>query len=270
MIRLLAILPTILLSRLTGRLARLRWPKFVKNMMIRILVRSYGVIVDEAEEPPLSYPSLLDFFIRRLKPGARLVDPAPDAIVSPVDARWMDAGPADAAAIIAVKGSLFTIADLLGDTGAAQRYAGGQFVVLHLRPGDYHRVHVPAGGRVIGHHWIGGRLLPVTEASYRIFGPILKRNQRRVTIIQAPWGIYALVMVGAFNVSGMPVNYTPAPPSVRVMPVPGEPAFATGAELGRFELGSTVVLLFPPGRVRLEPPADERVRVGKRIGTVLK
>ncbi|MFH1706794.1 MAG: phosphatidylserine decarboxylase [Planctomycetota bacterium] len=135
--------------------------------------------------------------------------------------------------------------------------------------GDYHRVHVPASGRVIGHHLIGGRLLPVTVESYRVFGPVLARNRRRVTIIQAQWGIYALVMVGAFNVGKMPVNYSPPPVSIRVMPVECEPAFDAGDELGRFELGSTVVLLFPAGCVRLEIPADGRVRVGLRIGTVI-
>ncbi len=245
-----------LLSRATGwvvstRVSRIANPWFV---------RRFGVEMTEAAEPLKTYPSLQALFTRRLRPGARPIDPDPQAVVSPVDARVNAFGPIEEGARFRVKGADYTVEALLEDGSAGARYAGGRFVVLYLAPPDYHRIHAPLSGEVMEDRHIPGGTFPVNEAGHRYFPPVLARNERRITTIRHPAGEVAVVKVAATNVA-----------DIRLVERPDPGRLEKGEEFALFALGSTVVLLFTPGSVELDPEMtlEGRYRVGERIGTLV-
>lgn len=263
----LSLVPKNPVARGMGGFARLRLPRSAHRALLRWYVAKYRVDLDECVGTLDDYPTLVDFFTRPLKPGVRPVDPDPDAIVSPVDARVYTTGLIENGRIPQAEGREFSVGELLGETSA---FEGGAYAVLYLSPRDYHRVHTPCACRVTRFRYSPGRLWPVFPAATRRVPELFSRNERLTSFLDTTVGEVALVMVGAFGVGRMRVVYddvvtnTGGEGVAREVDPPAQ--LAAAAELGRFEMGSTVILLFPPGRAELALQPEQVVRVGARIG----
>ncbi len=270
----LRLVPKNALSRLVGALTRWRAPGPVRRAAMRAFAARYGI--DLSECPDLEvYRSFGEFFARPLRPGLRPIAPGDRVVVSPVDAVVSEAGVTAGGKLVQAKGIDYPAAALLGDEALAARLEGGAYVTLYLSPKDYHRIHFPLGGAVAGWRYVPGRLWPVNPASVRTVRGLFAVNERLVTILDTPLGRCAVVAVGATVVGRVRAYYDPTVP---VTNLPGaraarrdyEPPLpaAKGQELGAFEMGSTVILLFEKGRVRIDPRLvpGARVRVGEEIG----
>jgi phosphatidylserine decarboxylase len=270
----LRVLPKNALSRFVGALTRCRAPRPVRHAAMRAFARRYGV--DLGECPDLgAYRTFGEFFARPLRPGLRPIAEGADVVVSPVDGAVSESGVATARKLVQAKGIDYSAASLLTDGELARRFEGGAYATLYLSPRDYHRIHFPLGGKVVGWRYVPGMLWPVNPASVRTVPGLFTVNERLVTVLDTPVGGCAVVAVGATVVGRVSAYYDPSVPHTNVRrarrasrdyetPIPVE----KGQELGAFEMGSTVILLFERGRVRLEPRlvAGARVRVGERIG----
>jgi phosphatidylserine decarboxylase len=270
----LRLLPKNALSRAAGALTRWRAPAPVRVAAMKAFARRYGIDLSECEDLHV-YRTFGEFFARPLRPGRRPIAPGERVIVSPVDGVVSQAGVAAAGRLVQAKGIDYPAAGLLADADLARRLEGGAYATLYLAPRDYHRIHFPLGGRIAGWRYVPGRLWPVNPASVRTVPGLFAANERLVTVLDTPLGRCALVAVGATVVGRVRAFYDPtvphtnqrgAPPRRRdyETPIPVE----KGQELGAFEMGSTVILLFEPGRVRLEERlvAGARVRVGEPVG----
>lgn len=269
---LLKFLPKRSMSRAFGSLTRAPLPAGAHRAAIRAFVRRYAVDVGDAERPLDEYPTFGDFFTRRLRPGARPIAPGDDVPVSPVDGAVSQAGIGEAGWLVQAKGKSYTLAKLLADEEEAQRFVGGAYCTLYLSPRDYHRIHAPLGGRILGWAYVPGQLWPVNRPSVAGVPDLFAVNERLVTYLETPLGHVAVVAVGATMVGRIRAAYDD------VVTQAGEPGrhvkyerpveIGKGDELGVFEMGSTVILLFEPGRIvldgRLAP--EVHVRVGEPLG----
>ena len=272
------LLPQHLLSRLMYRLARVQSAP-LKGWMIRAYVRLVGVDMSQAAEPDLAaYPHLAAFFTRALRPEARPLDPDPAAVLSPVDGTVSQIGTIAEGRIVQAKGHDYSVRDLLGGGPAAQPFDGGRFVTIYLSPRDYHRIHMPLAGDLAQMTYLGGRLFSVNRMTAERVPGLFARNERVVCRFGTDAGPMALVLVGAIFVGGIETVWAgevaPAGPGPRcrrwdyadqVPPI----HLGRGAELGRFNLGSTIVLLSPPGAVTWDETLSpgRTVRLGQRLGT---
>jgi len=263
------------LSRLVGGATRAGLPGGALRLAMRAFATRYGI--DLSECPPLAhYRTFGEFFARPLLPGRRAIAPGEEVVVSPVDAVVSECGLSSGGRLIQAKGIDYSAEALLADADLARKLSGGAWATLYLSPRDYHRIHFPLGGRVTGWRYAPGTLWPVNQASVENVPGLFSGNERLVTVLETPLGTCAVVAVGATIVGRVRAFYDPAVPVTNLSgarlqrhdypaPLPVE----KGAELGAFEMGSTVILLFEPGRValasRLVP--GERVRVGEPIGS---
>jgi phosphatidylserine decarboxylase len=219
--------------------------------------------MDEAEGHLGSYPSFDAFFTRPLKKGARRI--SSDAVVSPADGKLSCLGRIDTGAQIHVKGQLYEAGELIGDERDARRYSGGQFAVVYLAPGDYHRVHSPVDGKVTLLRGIPGDLFPVNSIGERYVPQLFVRNNRVAIVIDTETlGRVTVVMVGATIVGRISVSALDAP-AVPPGPHVIDPGYqvARGEEIGMFHLGSTAVVLFEPGLTLTRAPGI--VRLGQSL-----
>jgi phosphatidylserine decarboxylase len=269
----LRLVPKNTVSRLAGALTRWRAPAPVRLAAMKGFAARYGI--DLSECPDLDvYRTFGEFFARPLRPGLRPVASGDAVVVSPVDGAVSETGVTTAGRLVQAKGIDYSAAALLGDEALARRLEGGAYATVYLSPRDYHRIHFPASGKITGYRYVPGKLWPVNAASVRNVPGLFSVNERLVTVMETPVGACAVVAVGATVVGRVRAFYDPtvpftnqgAPFQVRdyESPLPVE----KGQELGAFEMGSTVILLFEPGKVRLDvrlvPGA--RVRVGEAIG----
>ena len=262
-----SLMPQHLVSRLAGRFARSAWSRAA----IPLYVRHFNIDVEQAEKPVGEYDNLLSFFIRRLKPGTRPMAMEPDVVISPVDGTIYAAGPIDGDQLWQVKGETYSLLDFLGgDPEMAERFVDGGFVTIYLSPQDYHRIHVPFGGQVKQAHYIPGSLFPVNPFALRNVTRLFARNERLATFLETRAGTMGVVKVGATIVGSVRVVYgdyrTNQRRKARLDKLSGGPRFAKGDELGRFEFGSTVILLFEKGQVRLRDlNVGDKVVLGQPI-----
>ncbi|MDX9740479.1 MAG: archaetidylserine decarboxylase [Gammaproteobacteria bacterium] len=263
------------LARIAWRITRVRLTP-VKNILIRFFAFLYRVDMNEAAEPdPRQYPHFNAFFVRALRPGARPISDDSDDIISPADSVVSACGEVRDGNMIQAKGIAYTAAALLGDSACAAEFAGGNYATLYLSPRDYHRVHVPVDGHLRQMRYLPGELFSVNDYSTRHVHGLFARNERLVTVFDTPAGPMALVMVGAMFVAAMETTWSG--PVDREHPFghwqpDGEPVrLARGEELGRFNMGSTVILLFPAGRTEWTSRLTEgaRVQMGETIGRVV-
>lgn len=266
------LLPKHQLSRLVGRATRHAGMRGLHQAAIHAFCEQYRVAVEEAELPVEAYETFGDFFIRRLKPGLRPIAPGDDVVVSPVDGTVSQAGIAEGGRLVQAKGRDYTLAALLGDEEEARRFEGGPWTTIYLSPRDYHRFHAPLGGSILGWSYLPGNLWPVNRPSVRGVPELFATNERVVIWLDTSLGRVAMVAVGATIVGRIRLAFDEVVtnqnrPARRVRYEEACP-IAKGDELGLFEMGSTVILCFEKGRVRL----DERVqpelalRMGERIG----
>jgi phosphatidylserine decarboxylase len=270
-------LPHHLLARPVYGLARVRWGP-LKDLLIRVFARHFGVDREEAKSPdPSAYPHFNAFFTRALRPGARPIAGPEGAVVSPADGVLSQIGGIGDGRIFQAKGHDYALLELLGgDAERAAPFRGGSFATVYLAPRDYHRVHMPLAGRLREMVHVPGRLFSVNPITTRSVPRLFARNERVLCLFDGPAGPMAVVLVGAIFVGGIETVWageiTPRRalhPAVRYDT--DAVRLDTGAELGRFNMGSTVILLFPPGQVRWDSALTPgtRVRMGGRLGEVI-
>ena len=240
------------LCALIYRVARTenRW---IKNALIRWFSKRYDVDASEAALTSTDdFPTFNAFFTRALKAGARPIDGSKRSIVSPADGRLTEFGTIDDGSLVQAKGLEYPIEDLLGEERAAlNQFVGGRFAAVYLAPRDYHRVHSPVTGRLICTRYIPGRRFAVNEATASVVDRLFCRNERIVCWFEGEFGRTAVVLVGALNVSSISTAELGEVRSGRagLWQEPEPIAYGKGDEIGRFNLGSTVIVLFPRGTV---------------------
>lgn len=276
---LLRALPTHALSRLAGRAVTLRLPPRAQRWQIRVFARAVGADLGEARDPIESFSSLQDFFTRALVEGARVIDPAPDAVVGPCDGAWGAAGTVEDGMLLQVKGRPYSLAALLGSPTAAAPFDGGLYSTFYLSPRDYHRFHSPCAARVVHLSYLPGALWPVNRIGIEGVEGLFAQNERLCALMAVAGEAVdlCLVAVGATLVGKVRVTFdtltTNLRGAVRVERDYGRdrPRLAKGGEWGRFEFGSTIVMLAAPGLMTLDvQPPGTPVRLGQRIGTLLR
>jgi len=250
-------LPHHALSRLVRVLARCR-ARWLARPLIRHFCRHFHVNLAEAAISDVrGYACFNDFFTRALKPGARTWPPDPEIIGCPVDGAISEIGVLDGGLLIQAKNRVYTLSDLLaGDDGRARPYHGGAFVTLYLSPRDYHRIHMPVDGVLERMAYVPGRLFPVNAPAARNVPNLFARNERIICHFNTALGPMAVILVGALLVGGMQTVWAGEVTPARNRRVTSwnyagkNPRLARGDELGRFNMGSTVILLFGRDRVR--------------------
>ncbi|MEZ4321257.1 MAG: archaetidylserine decarboxylase [Myxococcota bacterium] len=262
----LSLLPRKPAARGMGAVARTR----ASRWLTRAFVQAYGVDLSEAEGELADYPTLEDLFTRTLKPGSRPIDPAPDALVSPVDGTVAAAGRTENGLIEVAPGRTLDVADLLGmEPGDPIEF---DTAVLYLSPKDYHRVHVPREGTAVSWSYLPGTLWPVFPAAVRRVDNLFSKNERFRVTVDTSGGPLEVVLVGAFGVGRITVGVTDLVTNAGADAATGtlDPGVAVerGEWLGTFHLGSTVILAAPAGRIRWEVEPGTGVRFGVRIGTL--
>lgn len=289
---LLVLLPKNAMSRMAGRIASWRLPGPLQRLEIRLFARFAGIDLEEAEKPVDAYPSLQSFFTRRLRPGARSIRGDDRCLVSPCDGTWGAAGAIDGGTLVQVKGRTYRVRDLLVDVDAADAYEGGCFATLYLSPRDYHRLHTPTAGSIRRIAYRPGALWPVNAVGLLGVDALFATNERICAYLEPDGAIdrdeavevvrpasasipptaISMVAVGATMVGSVRLTFddltTNAGGSIEDRDL-GEaaPHFERGEEWGRFEFGSTIVLLIPPDsfELALQPPGTP-VRLGEVIG----
>ena len=268
-------LPKGLLSRCAGLFAKTPLGPLTEAEL-RAFGRLAGVNFDEVRDPLSSFRCLQDFFIRELKEGARPIDSAPDAFVSPCDGAWGQAGPIEGDTLLQVKGRPYTLAELLDDDKEAERFVDGTFATLYLSPRDYHRFHAPCDGKVTHARYVPGTLWPVNQAGILYVDRLFVKNERVVTYVEVPGGTLALIPVGATMVGCIRIDFDSELTSNQGERCPivrsyDDVTLRKGEEWGRFEFGSTIVVVATPGLLALDvQPPGTPVVLGRRIGTCLQ
>lgn len=269
------LLPQRLLSALARALTRSRWVP-LKNALITTIARRFDVDWSEAESADLAhYPHFNAFFTRALRPGARRFDPDSNVLLSPCDGRLSQLGAITDGRVFQAKGFDFSAEELLASAAAARPYRDGQFATLYLSPRDYHRVHLPWAGTLIETRHVPGRLFSVAPTTVAAVPRLFARNERLVCRFATDFGEMTLVMVGALLVSGVETVWdgVAIPPYGRRVveldqrhrqpPVRLE----RGAEMARFNYGSTVIVLLPLGVAAFDPRLGPGVAI--KVGEAL-
>jgi phosphatidylserine decarboxylase len=271
------LLPHHLLSRLIGCAAECRVGWF-KNRLIGWFAQQYQVNMSEAQVEDLTaFAHFNDFFTRALKDGARPLDTAPGSVLSPADGAVSQLGKIEQGRIFQAKGHSFSVIELLGgDSQRAAPFMGGDFATVYLSPKDYHRVHMPLTGTLKEMVYVPGRLFSVNQTTAENVPELFARNERVVCLFDTERGPMAVVLVGAMIVASIETVWagliTPPKRALKTFRY-DEAARAPivlekGAELGRFKLGSTAVVLFGPEQVQWAEglAANSPVKMGQRLG----
>jgi phosphatidylserine decarboxylase len=267
------VLPKHFLSRLIARAAESKQP-WLKNMLISRAIKAFNINMQEAASDNLDdYENFNAFFTRALKPGVRPIDKGQTSIVSPADGAISQAGPISKNRILQAKGIDYSVSRLLGDSSQARFYQDGSFATIYLSPKDYHRVHMPAAGKLLSSRYIPGELFSVNDKTAQALPGLFARNERLVCEFESPeLGRFSLIFVGAMLVAGIETQWSgfeqPGPGTVRETDHCSDALqFAKGDEIGRFKFGSTVILLFPQQSIdwsqKIEPYAV--VQMGEEI-----
>ncbi len=280
------IIPQHTLSRFVGKLAdcKVRW---IKDLFIGLFVKAYDVNMQEAvEEHPFNYPSFNAFFTRALKPSAREICPDPNQLACPVDGTVSQIGDIDKDHIFQAKGHHYNLTTLIGgDPEQAEPFIDGHFATLYLAPSDYHRVHMPVEGKLTSMVYVPGDLYSVNGTTAENVNELFARNERLVCFFETAAGPMAMVLVGAMIVAGIETVWAGqvAPPLCHIQRthydkahfeqvVAQEPLVLTkGEEMGRFKLGSTVILLFGKDAIDWGDKFAEGVttRLGEPLAEIL-
>lgn len=271
-----AVLPKHVLSRFVHRLMRTR-RAWLKRLLIQQFMKAYAVNMQEAANAdPLAYESFNAFFTRALKTDARTWLAGTESIISPVDGVASQSGRIDDGALLQAKGHSYRLTELLArDTELVQCYRNGAYSCIYLAPFNYHRIHMPVSGRLRTTLHVPGQLFSVNAATVRTVPGVFARNERVICDFDTAHGRMAVILVGALFVGSIETVWcgevNPPPrgrKSVQRIDTGAGLQLAQGAELGRFNMGSTVILLFEPGRIRwsAELRPGTVLQLGKVIG----
>ena len=265
------------LSRLVALFANSQLA-FIKTPFIRIFIRRYEVNMAEAKINHIGgYKNFNDFFTRQLKDDARPLSQLPGAIVSPADGAISELGPIENDRLLQAKGRTYAALELLGGSAEdAEPFQDGDFITIYLSPRDYHRVHMPVAGKLLKTVYMPGKLFSVNQTTANAVPNLFSRNERLVCFFETELGPMAMVLVGAMIVAGidtvwsgqacpnkhgsLEIDYSGHNPPIEL---------GKGSEMGRFRLGSTVILLFGPGAIRLKDELTNgySVRLGQQLAT---
>jgi len=277
---LLYLLPHHLLSQVMYAVTRCEWVPF-KNALIRQAIKLYDIDMSiAADTDPASYCCFNAFFTRALRPDARPLASEANTVLSPVDGAVSQSGKIADGRVFQAKGIDYSLEELVGgDKALVKAFDGGSFATIYLSPRDYHRIHIPLAGRLTKMLHVPGRLFSVSPSTTRTVPRLFSRNERVVNIFETDAGPMAVIMVGAIFVASIDTVWagTVAPLSrsvkttkyidSRVEPI----VFDRGAEIGRFNMGSTVVLLFGKDAIEwseaMQP--DAKLCMGQGIGVTL-
>lgn len=219
-------------------------------------IKAYQISVGEVEEPVASFPTLHDFFVRKLSESSRPISNAP--IVSPVDGKIEIIGDLQKGTQFLVKNQHYLLEDLLGNKELANQYQNGKYAVLYLSPADYHRIHSPAGGKVKKQYVLGKKSYPVNEAGLQYGKAPISGNYRMITELETVFGMMLVVKVGAMFVNSIQLTETGSD-------------WQKGKEVGYFSFGSTVVLFFEENSIKFveDMSAGQRIKVGEALGNMV-
>lgn len=272
------ITPQLGVSNLAGRLADSDSSPALKNRVIKWFIGRYGVDMSEAAETdPEAYPTFNAFFTRALKPGIRPLADGEKTLVSPVDGAISQLGQVTGDRVFQAKGQSFSLSELLGgEEATTEPFTNGEFSTIYLSPKDYHRIHMPMAGTLRQMIHVPGKLFSVNPVTAENVPNLFARNERVVCIFDTDSGPMAMVLVGAMIVGSVETRWAgvvvPGSRQVTSTRYEGEQAisFEKGEEMGRFRLGSTVIMVMPKGAVtwNSDQVAGKTVRMGEAFGTL--
>ena len=260
------------LSRVIGKVAASENP-LVKNAVITAFKAQYGIDMSIAEQGnALKFKSFNEFFTRSLKDGARAIDAGAGSIVSPADGAISQLGKIEAGDIFQAKGQSFSVEKLIADPQLAEPFRNGEFATVYLSPKDYHRVHMPFAGTLTETLYVPGELFSVNQTTAENIPGLFARNERMVCLFDTELGRMAVVLVGAMIVAGIETVATgKVKPTGRLELNQHNLFLEKGAELGRFYLGSTAVILFEENKIQWDAAfkANSAVIMGEALGHAL-
>ena len=263
------VVPQHRLSRVVGKIAASENP-VVKTAVISAFKAKYGIDMSIAEQTnALKFKSFNDFFTRGLRTGVRAVDADQGSIVSPADGAISQLGKIENGDVFQAKGQKFTVENLIADPQLAQPFKNGEFATVYLSPRDYHRVHMPFAGTLTETLYVPGELCSVNQTTAENIPGLFARNERMVCLFDTELGRMAVVLVGAMIVAGIETVATgKVKPSGRIELNQHNLFLEKGAELGRFYLGSTAVILFEENKMQWDEKfkANSTVLMGEALG----
>jgi len=263
------VVPQHRLSRVVGKIAASENP-IVKTAVIAAFKTKYGIDMSIAEQTnALKFKSFNDFFTRGLRTGVRAVDADSTAIVSPADGAISQLGKIENGDVFQAKGQKFTVENLIADPQLAEPFKNGEFATVYLSPRDYHRVHMPFAGTLTETLYVPGELFSVNQTTAENIPGLFARNERMVCLFDTELGRMAVVLVGAMIVAGIETVATgKVKPSGRIELNQHNLFLEKGAELGRFYLGSTAVILFEENKIQWDEKfkANSTVLMGEALG----
>lgn len=267
-------LPKHLLTRLVGFFAAARLGK-ATTFAIEKFAQVYKINLDEAAQKPQDFATFNDFFSRALKKGARPIDKQENSVVFPADGHISAYGKLKENLQMQAKGHYFTVEALLASEENGKIFKNGEFITTYLSPQDYHRVHIPTGGRLLEMTYVPGELFSVNPLYTNNIPELFSRNERVICLFETELGKMAVVMVGAAIVRSIATVWAGvvAPNKASEVEVfdytKQDIRFAKGDEIGRFMMGSTVICLFEKGKLALDKSLeiDQAVRMGQKLGT---
>ncbi|QIM61873.1 phosphatidylserine decarboxylase [Pasteurellaceae bacterium Orientalotternb1] len=274
------LMPQLPLTRAAGWLAEQKWG-MVTHFIIKLFAKKYQVNLDEAEKnQPSDYASFNEFFIRPLKANARPINQDPQTLCLPADGRVSESGKIEQNQLLQAKGHLFTLETLLAnDMALAEKFKNGDFITTYLSPRDYHRVHMPCDATLRKMIYVPGELFSVNPFLAEHVPNLFARNERVICEFDTAFGPMVQILVGATITASMSTVWAGVinPPRSKDVLVyeyltEGESAvqLKKGEEMGAFRLGSTVINLFPQGKIALEPhlTAGEPTRMGEPLAKI--
>ncbi len=272
------VLPKHMLSALMHKLARCKTP-WVKNTIIKLIIKQFGVDMSEAaESDPEAYETFNAFFTRTLREDVRPLEKGRTTIACPVDGAISQIGSIENGEVFQAKGKSFNLSALLGNDELTSQFEDGQFSTIYLSPKDYHRIHFPIGGTLKKMVHVPGELFSVNQTTVNAVDELFARNERVIAFFDTPAGPMAMVMVGAVFVSSIETVWygevtPPRHNQVRQWTYNDKKLkYKKNDEMGRFNMGSTVVLLYGKNRVTWAKDLAEgdTVRLGQVIGKIKK
>lgn len=267
------LVPHHLLSRFVGWFAqtKIQW---IKSLFIQQFIKHFNVNMNEAErEDPDSYINFNDFFCRALKSDARPIDSSDSSFVCPADGTISQLGKIENGRIFQAKGHDFTCEELLGgDSKNAELFKNGEFATIYLSPKDYHRLHMPIDGKLLKMTYVPGDLFSVNPTTVEHVPNLFARNERLVCVFETSVGPIALVLVGAMIVASIETVWSgqvaPFNKSIQQFFYTAQDiSLSKGEEMGRFKLGSTIVVLTPENSIQWldSLAAQSAVKMGESI-----
>ncbi len=257
-------------SQWMHRAVTARPPRVVVQAAIRAFARAYKIDLDEIAEPIASFVTFQDFFTRSLRAGARPIEADPGRLPSPSDGTFSAFGALGEGVLVQAKGVEYRLDDLLGGNEDADAYRGGSYAVVYLAPHNYHRVHMPVDGTIVEWRYLPGALYPVNQIGLRHVDGLFARNERIIAHVESEVGRAAVILVGATFVGHMRTVFTDLAANEghadtglqRLDPML---ALRRGDEVGVFEMGSTVVLIFERGDLQPEAALGQPIRMGEAL-----